>query len=87
MKQEQGRHEFPLRPVMRQAAIATVEDVYRRNEWNDDEQRRYQRSFGLEEKTLHEMSNEEIRTILDDFEKARMVIFKETQDEYRSRSR
>jgi len=66
----------PARPKTRGAAIATVQDVYRQTDWNADEQRRHQLTLGLEDKQLTERTNEEVKIILDDFEKSRMVIFR-----------
>jgi hypothetical protein len=64
------------RPKTRGAAVSIVLDVYRQNDWDEDAQRRHQLSLKLEAKQLTERTNDEIKTILDDFEKARMVIFK-----------
>jgi hypothetical protein len=64
------------RPITRGAAVSIVQDIYRQNGWNDDAQKRHQLSLKLNDKQLTERTNDEIKTILDDFEKARMVIFK-----------
>lgn len=77
MQHAQPQPERPLRPVTRSAAILTVQDVYQQNDWNDDEQLRHQLKLGLEDKPLNERENGEIKTILEDFEKARMVIFRD----------
>lgn len=63
------------RPTTRGAAVLIVQDIYRQNDWDDDAQRRHQLSLKLDDKQLTERTNDEIKTILDDFEKARMVIF------------
>lgn len=65
------------RPKTRGAAVSIVQDIYRQNDWDNEEQRRHQLSLRLDDKQLTERTNDEIKTILDDFEKARMVIFKE----------
>lgn len=66
----------PPRPTTRAAAVSIVQDIYRQNDWDGDSQKRHQLSLKLDDKQLTERTNDEIKTILDDFEKARMVIFK-----------
>lgn len=74
-KQEQPQFNRPTRPTTRGAAIAIVQDIYRQNDWDADAQKRFEASLALEDKQLTERTNEEIKVLIDDFEKSKMLIF------------
>jgi hypothetical protein len=63
------------RPTTRGEAIRLVEQIYRENDWDANEQKRHQRIVGLDDKPLGERENSEIQAILNRFEVSRMVLF------------
>lgn len=67
----------PRRPKTKGDAVRIVQEVYQFNDWDDGEQAKHQRSLGLEDKQLTERTNQELKIILDRFEQARMVIFRD----------
>jgi hypothetical protein len=75
MKTAVSDYERSPRPTTKGEAVRLIEATYRYNDWNDDEQAAHQRMLNLEPKALHLMTNDELKIILDRFEKSRMLIF------------
>lgn len=65
------------RPATKGEAVLLIDDTYRYNDWGDAERATHQRMIGIEPKPLNEMPIEELRMIVDRFEKSKMVIFRD----------
>lgn len=61
------------RPVTRGEAIRQVEKIYFLNDWDETEQSHNATMLGLKYKRAREYTNEELRTLLDDFEFHKMI--------------
>lgn len=64
------------RPTTRREVRELILETYRDNRWDSSDQVRHQAMLGLEEKLLSDRTNEEYQTIIDDFERSRMVVFR-----------
>lgn len=69
--------EYSPRPKTKAAAVLLVQAVYLDNDWDGDTQARYEANLGLDPKPLTERDNAELKTILNDFENARMILFRQ----------
>ena len=58
-------------------AIRQIEETYRANDWKAPESAANSRLLGLEVKPLAAYTNAELKIILDDLRKHRMILFEE----------
>lgn len=63
------------RPVTRDEEIRQIEATYRHNKWGRIEQAANSRLLGLEPKATIEYTDDELKIILDDFEKYGMILY------------
>jgi hypothetical protein len=77
MLKRSGKPDLGVRPKTKGEARKQIEEIYRLNDWDSDEQRRYQTRMGLEAKPLDEYGIDELRLILKDFEDSRMVLYRD----------
>jgi hypothetical protein len=72
--------DLPIeRPKNRREAREQIIQVYAENKWDARDIAVHQRDLGLEEKLLSDRTNEEYKTILDAFERSRMIIYRDVQ--------
>lgn len=64
------------RPTNRREAREQIIQIYAENKWDSRDMAAHQRELGLEQKLLSDRTNEEYKTILDAFERSRMIIYK-----------
>jgi hypothetical protein len=76
-----GRTAQPDQKVHRPRSLGDakrqVAGIYRANRWDAEERARYQASLGLPGLPVDELEKEHIRAILNDFERARMILYTE----------
>lgn len=78
MLRHQSVPDLPAtRPANRREAREQIIQIYAENRWDAREQAVHQAELGLDEKLLSDRSNEEYKTILDAFERSRMIIYKQ----------
>lgn len=65
------------RPKTLGDAINQILAVYDGNDWDDNEAAKHRELLGLEVKPLRDYSHDDLKVILGDFEKARMVIYQD----------
>ena len=65
------------RPKNLGEARAIITACFEENGWETDEQLRYLASVGVSGKTLSFLNVDELRAIIDDLSKAKMVLFKD----------
>lgn len=73
----QQKLEHPPRPTVLSDARLLVDRIYGENAWGVIERASHQRMIGLNPKLLSEMSLDEVRIIVADLEKSKMVIFRD----------
>jgi hypothetical protein len=72
--------DLPIeRPKNRREAREQIIQVYAENKWDARDIAVHQHDLGLEEKLLSDRTNEEYKTILDAFERSRMIIYRDVQ--------
>lgn len=70
------RKDKPVaRPATRGEALRQIEATYVYNKWDESDKARNARLVGLEAKSLLDYTNDELKIILDDFERYGMIIF------------
>ena len=62
--------------MTRREKIDQIRQIYSENKWDHREQAEHQHGLGLDEKILSDRTDEEYKTILDAFERSRMIIYK-----------
>lgn len=65
------------RPKTKGEAVRQVAEIYEQNDWGRVERMTHQTSLGLEPKLVTLFTVDELRVILDDFERARMILYSE----------
>lgn len=67
----------PYRPKTIGDAREIVRQVFERNKWDDDDRRRYFKMKSIDAERLDDLSGDELRVVIGDMEKAKMVLFNE----------
>ena len=64
-----------VRPKTKGEAKSLIERTFRFNRWDADEIKRYLKMLRFENMNWKEFESDDLRIILDDFEKAKMILF------------
>lgn len=65
------------RPKTRAEAKRLIRETFDSNTWDEDEIKRYLKKRKFTDMNWREFSNEDLKLILDDFEKSKMIFFED----------